>query len=99
MKKIFTSQDITLVNFYKSILEDNGIHAVVKNYYLTSGAGDIPANECIPELWIINDEKLDEARELLSAGQAAPWQCECGERIGGQFVQCWKCARLRDNTK
>src|SRR5579871_1447770 len=95
MKKIFTSQDIVLVSFFKTILENNGIPAIVKNYYLTSGAGDIPPNECVPELWILDDNKIEEARALLTAEKDSPWQCECGEKLGGQFAQCWKCGKLR----
>lgn len=95
MKKIFSSQDVTLVGFYKTLLEDNGIETMVKNYYLTGAAGDIPPNECIPELWILDDEKYDEAKALLTTDKNPPWQCECGEKISGQFAQCWQCGRLR----
>jgi Putative prokaryotic signal transducing protein len=96
MIKIFTSQDITLLNFYKSILEDNGIQAIIKNYYLMSGSGDIPPNECVPELWILDDSRIEDAGRLLMVEKGSPWQCECGEKIAGQFVQCWKCGRFKN---
>lgn len=97
MKKIFTSQNIALVNFYKEILEKNGIDAIVKNYYLTSGVGDLPPNECIPELWIMNDDKYDEAKVLLTTEKGTAWKCTCGEKIDGQFAQCWKCGKVREH--
>lgn len=96
MKKIFTTQDITLLNFYKSILEDNGIPVIIKNYYLMSGSGDIPPNECVPELWILDDKRVDDAKRLLTVEKEEPWQCQCGEKISGQFMQCWKCGRLKN---
>ncbi|RDI43377.1 putative signal transducing protein [Aquicella lusitana] len=95
MKKVFTSSNITLVSFYKTLLEDNGIAVIVKNYYLTGGVGDIPPNECVPELWVIDDDLLDEAMAILSTQKQTPWVCACGEKHGGQFVQCWKCGKIR----
>lgn len=95
MKKILTSQDIALVGFYKNILEDNGINAVVKNYYLTSGMGDIPPYDTIPELWILDEDKEEMAKSLLADVKNPPWTCKCGEMIDGQFEQCWKCGNNR----
>lgn len=96
MKKVFASSDVSLVSLYQAMLEDNDIPTIIKNYYLTSGVGDLPANECVPELWIIQDEQLDEARNLLSVEKSNSWVCKCGEKITGQFAQCWKCGNLRD---
>ena len=95
MKKIFASNDISMVGLYKSILEANGIVCIVKNYFLTSGIGDLPANECVPELWIMEDNKLEEAKALLTTEKNTAWKCACGEDIAGQFAQCWKCGKLR----
>ena len=96
MKKILSSQDIALIGLYKNLLEDNGIPTIIKNYYLTSGTGDIPPNECIPELWILEDDKLESALQLLTVEKSSSWKCECGENISGQFHQCWKCGKMRD---
>lgn len=95
MKKILTSQNVTLVNFYKELLEQHGMTTIIKNYYLTGGIGDLPPNECVPELWIVEDDKYDEAQALLKAEKGEPWVCECGEKIGGQFGQCWKCGKVK----
>lgn len=97
MKKIFSSQDVTLVSLHQSILETNGIRTFLKNYYLTGGIGDIPANAVLPELWIYDDEQYDLANSLLTKPIESPWTCRCGERIAGQFAQCWKCGTVRQN--
>lgn len=95
MKKMLTSQNVTLVSFYQSILESNGIKTFIKNYYLSSGVGDLPANAVFPELWILEDDQYQAAKALLLAEKESPWQCHCGEKILGQFAQCWKCGKLR----
>ncbi|VVC75632.1 hypothetical protein AQUSIP_09220 [Aquicella siphonis] len=96
MEKIFSSQDITLVSFYQAMLEDNGIASIIKNYYLSGGVGDLPANACVPELWVLDDNQAQAARELLRGKTGAPWQCDCGEQMAAQFSQCWKCGRVRE---
>ncbi|MDX1900810.1 MAG: DUF2007 domain-containing protein [Gammaproteobacteria bacterium] len=97
MKKIIASQDITLMNIYKQLLEDNNIAATIKNYYLTSGIGDLPPNECVPELWILDDHQFEQAKALLKPEKNTAWQCDCGENIEGEFAQCWKCGKVRES--
>jgi len=95
MKKIYASADIGIIKFYQSILENNQIKTLIKNYYLTGAKGDIPFEECVPELWIFEDEKWEEAKTLLKVEKNTPWKCVCGEHIDGQFAQCWKCGEVR----
>jgi len=95
MKKILASQNITILNFYKQLLEDNGIQCNIKNYFLTAGVGDLPANAVVPELWVLNDDQAAEAKALLASSKGTDWRCECGEKIEGQFEQCWKCGKSR----
>jgi len=96
MKKIFSSQDVALVGFYKNLLENNNIETIIKNYYLTGGIGDLPANECVPELWVLDDDKAEAATALLQVEKHSSWQCSCGEKLGGQFAECWKCGKMRE---
>jgi hypothetical protein len=100
MKKILSSTDVLLVGFYKAILESHGIAMMIKNYYLTSGVGDLPPNECVPELWLMDDDRLEEAKALLSLNDEkdSAWQCVCGEKIASQFGQCWKCGKVREKN-
>lgn len=95
MKKMVASNNVALIGFYKTLLEDNGIETIIKNYYLTSGTGDLPPQDVVPELWIIDDEKLSAAKALLRVEKGEPWVSQCGEKIDGQFGQCWKCGDLR----
>ena len=55
-----------------------------------------------PTLWLIDDQDLGRAREVLerflapprSSLDAVPWDCAaCGEQVEGDFDLCWNCGR------
>lgn len=83
----------------KSLLEEDGIHCLIKNEALSGAIGEIPPIECWPEVWITDDDDYDRAKaiieNLLEDAQTIklPWLCECGEEIEGQFYACWHCGR------
>jgi putative signal transducing protein len=97
LKRVFSSWNLTVVHHYRNLLEAEGIGAVVKNQYLSSAMGDLPPAECQAELWVLNDTDAARAERFLLAGApgAPDWQCPCGERLGGQFTQCWRCGAYR----
>ncbi len=104
MKKIYTSRDNIIINQLKDILESNGIHCVIKNELLAPLAGLLPPAEVWPELWILDDAKEAEAREIfkntLTESKNNPWECPgCGEKIEGQFSECWRCGENRTNNQ
>ncbi len=66
MIKVFEDFDITLVGHYQSVLESNGIATYMKNQFGTSGAGELPFIEVIPQLWILNDSDAGRAKDLIS---------------------------------
>ena len=103
MKQIHVARHATEAHLVRGFLESNGIEAIVRGEYLTSGWGELPTDLC--SVWIIDDERFTRANELLIAflkGSLArihggeSWQCsQCGERLEGQFTQCWKCGTTR----
>ncbi len=102
MKKIYTSPERLIIFHFKNVLESYHIDCVVKNEYLAGAAGEIPPNECWPELWVKNDDKYDKALKILdknrfSTPSTAPdWTCtRCGEKLEGQFTACWQCGETR----
>ena len=102
MKKIHTVPDTIQAGYLKSILEQRGIQCVLKNEYLGGGIGELPINECWPEIWVIDprDEKL--AKELISnhrqPAHGESWTCQhCGERLEPQFTDCWRCQTADEN--
>ena len=100
MIKVFEDFDITLVGHYQSVLESNDIATFMKNQFGTSGAGELPFVEVIPQLWILNAADDVRARALIkelhdpqSSAQPGAWDCpECGTPQEPAFTHCWKCS-------
>ena len=103
MKKVFEDFDITLVGHYQSVLESNGIATFLKNQFGTSGAGELPFVEVIPQLWVLNEADLEEAKSQIKQLQglqndpnAQAWSCaSCGTPQESVFTHCWKCSSAR----
>ena len=99
MKRIYSSFNLAAVHHAKNLLATEGIRAVVKNEYLSSAMGDLPPAECQAELWLLDPRDAARAEELLfrPRARAEDWTCRCGERLGGQFTQCWRCGADRES--
>ena len=98
MKQLHAARHAVEAHTVCGFLRAQGITAEVRGEYLTSGWGELPVDVC--SVWIANDAQFERANELLIAflkgsfarmfsGEA--WTCECGERLEGQFTECWKC--------
>jgi hypothetical protein len=96
LKRVLGSWNQTVVYHGRNLLQAQGIEVLVRNATLSSALGELPPTEA--ELWVMNDEDLQRAQEILSAGPAAgpDWICACGERSGPQFTQCWRCGAVRE---
>ena len=103
MKKVYTAADAVSAGLLKSVLEGEGIQAVLRNDLLQGGLGEIPQPSAWPEIWVLNDSDSARALDLISNYQAEsaddPWGCpQCGERLEGQFAVCWSCGTLRGHA-
>ena len=85
-----------------SMLEQAGIRCLTRNEYLGGGAGELPLNECWPEVWVLEEAEAAAALRLIEGALGAAsnvreaWNCAgCGERLEGQFAQCWNCGSER----
>ena len=95
MRRIFSSHNLQLVHHWKNVLAAAGIAARVKNEMLSSAMGELPPAECQAELWV-DDTDAASAEALLNQTIAGPdWRCACGETLGAQFTDCWRCGRAR----
>lgn len=97
MKRVYSTETVTLAWNVKNLLEGIDIPCEVRNEFLVSGSGELPINDCLPEVWIYNDEDLAEASKIIENLNAEPenaleWTCpNCDELNEGQFSICWKC--------
>lgn len=104
MKPVYSAQHATEAHMIRGYLEAQGIDAVVRGEFLTSGIGDLPADVC--KVCVADDSRFAEASALVKAflqGEAArvhaqdAWQCaQCLEQLEGQFTQCWNCGAARN---
>jgi hypothetical protein len=102
MRRVFTAKDPLMIGHLRNVLATFGIDCIIKNVYLSTAAGELPVIECWPELWVIDDQRHAEAQSILKKTLAPlesvkePWHCTaCGEKIEGQFSECWKCGQGR----
>ena len=103
MIKVFEDFDITIVGHYQSVLESNGIDTFMKNQFGTSGAGELPFVEVVPQLWVLNENDAGRARELIgelhdnaSNETGGAWNCpSCKTPQEAAFTHCWKCSSPR----
>lgn len=95
MKRLTQAPNIALAVLWADMLSQAGLAASVQRYYAGGIAGEIPPDQALPEVWVHDDARLDEAKALLAAFQRPAWRvwvCRgCGERIDGPFEQCWNC--------
>ena len=96
MKRVFSSYNQTAVYHASNLLQAEGIEVMVRNAILSSAMGELPPAECQMELWVVNEQDAARAQQVLSRRVLGPeWTCECGEKLGPQFTQCWKCGAYR----
>jgi rubrerythrin len=102
VKQVFVSQNLIEVEMRKEWLAQADIPCTIKNQRSAGLAGEIPFTEVFPELWVLQDQDYDQARQLLEEEtELLPmnqdfWTCsECGEHHESQFAECWKCGQER----
>lgn len=97
MRRVARAPNIAIAALWVDMLHEAGIAASMQRYYLSGVAGDLPPDQCLPEVWVTHDEQEARARELLDDLARLPqrrWSCPCGELVEGGFEQCWNCGRL-----
>lgn len=97
MKPVYSSPHLFWVVYYQDLLKTNAIDSVIRNEFLSGGAGELPPNECWPRLYV-SDEDFPRAERIVQEelhrkpADTSPWICaQCGEQNEGQFALCWNC--------
>ncbi len=95
MQRLTHAPNLAIATLWVDALQLEGISASVQRQYLAGIAGDLPPDQCQPEVWIHHHSQEAQARTLLFHLQNVPqhrWLCACGELVEGGFEQCWHCA-------
>ena len=96
MRRIAHAPNIAIAALWVDALRQAGFDASMQRYYLGAAAGELPPDQCLPEIWLADDSQEAAARALLADLQRTPqrrWACACGEIVEGGFESCWNCDR------
>jgi len=98
MIRLTRAPDLLMAQHWVNLLHQEGIACRLSGQYLQGGAGEIPVDQCGPDIWIANPQDREAALRIIDGGAAnfAPrqpnWHCEnCGEWLEPQFSACWQC--------
>ena len=95
MQRIAQAPSVFIATLWVDVLKAEGIQASVQRQYLSGVAGELPPDQCLPEVWIEQSHHAERAEQVLNHLQHMPqqrWLCTCGELVEGGFQQCWNCA-------
>lgn len=96
MRRLRQAPNIALATLWVDLLREAGIAASVQRQFLSGVAGELPPDQCLPEIWVTHDEQHAQATALLDELLTLPqrrWACACGEVVEGGFESCWNCGR------
>jgi len=94
MPRLTQAPNLAIATLWADALIAEGIDATVQRQFLSSAAGELPPDQCLPEVWFIHMEQEGRAKQVLHDLQHVPqqrWFCSCGELVEGGFQQCWNC--------
>jgi hypothetical protein len=100
--RVYSAPILASVSQIRHMLEMNGIECEIRGEFRSGGAGEIPATEAWPELWVIDPAQAAEAiaivedalKEAGGGDTGTPWRCvTCGESVEAQFATCWNCGQ------
>ena len=94
MLRLTTAPNIAIAALWVDALRHAGFSASVQRYFLGGLAGELPPDQCLPEIWIAHAHEERAAKDLLHQLQNLPqrrWVCACGETVEGGFEACWQC--------
>ncbi|MDP3132043.1 MAG: DUF2007 domain-containing protein, partial [Burkholderiaceae bacterium] len=72
MLRLTRAPDLTTATLWVDALNTEGISASVQRQYLSGVAGELPPDQCTPEVWIAHPEQEARARTLLHHLQYVP---------------------------
>lgn len=103
MIRLTRAPDLMLAQHWVNLLTQAGIACHLTNRYIQGGAGEIPVDQCGPDIWLENADDHTMAMRIIDGradGDAfqstANWCCpNCNEWLEHQFTTCWQCGASR----
>jgi hypothetical protein len=96
MRRLVQAPNLAIATLWADLLQrQGGFEVSVQRAFASGIAGEIPPDQALPELWILDDRQRDSALAWLDTLRHLPerhWLCHaCGESVDGPFEQCWNC--------
>jgi len=102
MKRLYRAGHLIEATHLKTMLDAAGIATLLRNEDMMRVAGEVPFDQCYPEVWIMDEADEPLARQVLDEfrhpqrHRGPPWTCpKCKEWLEGQFSTCWNCGTDR----
>lgn len=100
MKRLVQAPNLALATLWVDLLHAAGMAANVQRAYASGIAGQIPPDQALPEVWVMDAADHERARALLHEATHRPhrhWCCRaCAAQVEGPFEQCWNCGAMED---
>lgn len=98
LKRLAHAPNLAIATLWADLLTQEGFEATVQRAFASGIAGEIPPDQALPEVWLVDDSLLEAARARLHELQhprTRRWACpRCHELIDGPFEQCWNCGAM-----
>lgn len=95
MKRIYQAGTLLEARLVADTLSSAGITNHLFNTHAAGAMGELPYSEILPEVWIDDQAREGQAREVINAMEASPLpdkHCPyCDELNPGNFLSCWHC--------
>jgi hypothetical protein len=93
MLRLTQAPNIAIATVWADILCEAGMSASVQRQYLGAAAGQLPPDQCLPEIWLEYDEHAARARTLLNSCSRFPSAAGCAAA-----VKWWRAASSSAGT-
>lgn len=97
MRRLAQAPNLAIATLWADALRAQGVSASIQREFLAAAAGQLPPDQCLPEVWVDEDEHFERAEQLLAELRQPlqrRWHCVCGELVEGGFEQCWRCGAM-----
>tara|TARA_B110000008_G_scaffold278679_1_gene323189 strand:- start:2765 stop:3073 length:309 start_codon:yes stop_codon:yes gene_type:complete len=96
MKLLYTHENRVMVLNVKNVLTSHDFDVTLNNEFASSASGGLAPFDTWPELWLLNDNDFDEAKQVVESINneinSTPWECHnCKEKNDQSFDYCWNC--------
>lgn len=101
MREVYRHHEFIRVNYFRELLEAEGIPTMLRNEHLVHGVVEIPIPEFYPNLCVLHDEDYAKAWGMIRSALEAEAESNepevicagCGEVNPGNFGECFSCQK------